>query len=280
MTYRSLLVLLDQDPLCTARTQVAISLARQLDCHLVGLAPTGLVEMPVSLQAAASMAEFATLAWGSLHEQARQAVTRFDNQCRAAELRSFEAVLDESDKAPSLVRHVRCSDLCVLTQTDPSAPGHRAAQSLVEQVVLYSARPTLLLPYAGRVTRIGGQVMVAWDDSRESARAVSDALPLLRLADRVEVVSWTDAATAEGPSLQGRLQALQQWLAWQGVVAEVSIETTGSGIADAMLSRAADQSSDLIVMGAYGHSRWTERVLGGATRGLLASMTVPVLMSH
>ena len=280
MTYRSLLVLLDHDPLCAARTQVAISLAQQLDCHLVGLAPTGLLDMPVSLQAAASIAEFATLAWDSLREQARQAVRLFDTECRAAGLRSFEAVLDESDKAPSLVRHVHCSDLCVLTQTDPSAPGHRAAQALVEQVVLYSARPTLLLPYAGRVARVGGHVMVAWDDSRESARAVSDALPLLRLADRVEVVSWTDAATAEGPSLQGRLQALQQWLAWQGVVAELSIETTGHGIADAMLSHAADQSIDLIVMGAYGHSRWTERVLGGATRGLLASMTVPVLMSH
>ena len=280
MTYRSLLVLLDHDPLCAARTQVAISLARQLDCHLVGLAPTGLVEMPVSLQAAASMAEFATLAWGSLREQARQAVTLFDNECRAAGLRSFEAVVDESDKAPSLVRHAHCSDLSVLSQTDPSAIDHRAAQELVEQVVLYSARPTLLLPYAGRVNSIGGRVLVAWDDSRESARAVSDALPLLRLATRVEVVSWADAATVEAAALPRRLQALQQWLAWQGVSAELNIETTGHGIADAMLSRAADLSADLIVMGAYGRSRWAERVLGGATRGLMASMTVPVLMSH
>ena len=280
MTYRSLLVLLDHDPLCAARTQVAITLAQRLDCHLVGLAPTGLVELPVSLRAAASMAEFATLAWDSLREQAGQAVALFEEQCRAAGLRSFEAVIDEADKAPSLVRHAHCSDLSVLTQTDPSAIGHRMAQELVEQVVLYSARPTLLLPYAGRVDRIGGNAMVAWDDSRESARAVSDALPLLRLATRVEVISWTDAASAEATALQGRLQALQQWLAWQGVSAELSIETTGNSIADAMLSRAADLSTDLIVMGAYGHSRWTERMLGGATRGLLASMTVPVLMSH
>ena len=280
MTYRSLLVLLDHDPLCAARTQVAITLAQRLDCHLVGLAPTGLVELPVSLRAAASMAEFATLAWDSLREQAGQSVALFEEQCRAAGLRSFEAVIDEADKAPSLVRHAHCSDLSVLTQTDPSAIGHRMAQELVEQVVLYSARPTLLLPYAGRVDRIGGNAMVAWDDSRESARAVSDALPLLRLATRVEVISWTDAASAEATALQGRLQALQQWLAWQGVSAELSIETTGNSIADAMLSRAADLSTDLIVMGAYGHSRWTERMLGGATRGLLASMTVPVLMSH
>ena len=132
----------------------------------------------------------------------------------------------------------------------------------------------------GSADSIGGRVMVAWDDSRESARAVSDALPLLRLATRVEVVSWADAATVEAAALPRRLQALQPWLAWQGVSAELSIETTGHGIADAMLSRAADLSADLIVMGAYGRSRWAERVLGGATRGLLASMTVPVLMSH
>ena len=67
---------------------------------------------------------------------------------------------------------------------------------------------------------------------------------------------------------------------WQGVSADVHVETTGIGIADAMLSRAAEMSIDLIVMGAYGHARWTERILGGATRGLLATMTVPVLMSH
>ena len=77
-----------------------------------------------------------------------------------------------------------------------------------------------------------------------------------------------------------RLDALQHWLMWQGVSADVRIETTGVDIADAMLSRAADFGADLIVMGAYGHARWAERVLGGATRGLLASMTVPVLMSH
>ena len=67
---------------------------------------------------------------------------------------------------------------------------------------------------------------------------------------------------------------------WQGVSADVRVETTGIDITDAMLSRAADMNIDLIVMGAYGHARWTERILGGATRGLLATMTVPVLMSH
>jgi nucleotide-binding universal stress UspA family protein len=150
----------------------------------------------------------------------------------------------------------------------------------VEQVVLHSARPTLILPYAGRFDEVGQRVMVAWDDSREAARAVSDALPLLRHAGRVQVVSWVESGTTEHGTLRRRLDALHQWLMWHGVNAEVRVERTEIGIADAMLSRAADFGTDLIVMGAYGHARWAERVLGGATRGLLQTMTVPVLMSH
>jgi nucleotide-binding universal stress UspA family protein len=280
MTYRSLLVHLHDDPLCSQRTAVAIRLAQALDGHLVGLAPTGLIDMPVFSEAASSLTEFAALAWNTLRERAEHAAQAFRDACRAAGLKSFEVVVDEDDAAASLVRHAHCSDLSILSQCDPQAPDRATAQAVVEQVVLHSARPTLLLPYAGRIAGIGDSVMVAWDDSREAARALSDALPLLCRAKRVQVVAWNEAGDTPDASLRPRLDALHQWLMWHGVAAEVSVETTGIGIAEAMLSRAADFSADLIVMGAYGHARWAERVLGGATRGLLASMTVPVLMSH
>jgi nucleotide-binding universal stress UspA family protein len=280
MTYRSLLVALDPDAQCDARTQVAIRLARSLDCHLVGVAPTGLLDLPAAPVADASFGELATLAWDTLREQARQSAQRFRDACRSAGLKSFEAVVDEADHAPSLVHHAHCSDLAVLSQADPGAGGHRRARALVEQVVLHSARPTLILPYAGRVGSVGTNVMVAWDDSRESARALADALPLLRRAERVQVIRWSKVGADDTQALRQRLAALQQWLAWQGVAADVRSEVSDIGIAEAMLSRAADLGADLIVMGAYGHARWAERVLGGATRGLLASMTVPVLMSH
>ena len=280
MTYRSLLVFLDSDPMCAARTQVAMRLAQDLDCHLVGVAPTGIVELPMFPEAATALAEFSALAWDSLRDHAEQATQRFRDACRAAGVKSFEAVIDESDKAPSLVRHAHCSDLTVLTQADPTAPGHRFAQALVEQVVLYSARPTLILPYAGRFDTLGSNVMVAWDDSREAARAVSDALPLLRLAERVQVVSWSEAGADCDKMLRPHLDALSHWLRRQGVLADLRVEMTDIDIADAMLSHAADLNTDLIVMGAYGHARWIERLLGGATRRLLARTTVPVLMSH
>ncbi len=280
MTYRSLLVLLDNEPLCAARTEVAVRLAKQLDCHLVGVAPTGVVGLSVVTDGATSLAEYAALSWNALRHQAEKAAQDFRDACLALEVTSFEAVVDEADKAPSLVRHAHCSDLTVLSQADPGTPGHYLAQALVEQVVLYSARPTLILPYAGRFDSLGSHAMVAWDDSREAARALSDALPLLRLAKQVQVISWNEAGSDDDNGLRPRLDALSRWLMWQGVSADVHVETTGIDIADAMLSRAADMSIDLIVMGAYGHARWTERILGGATRGLLATMTVPVLMSH
>ena len=280
MTYRSILVHLDQEPLSAVRTRIAIQLARDMDCRLVGLAPTGLVDLPVSPQAASSLAEFASVAWEALRERAAIAVEDFRQACRAAGLKSFEAVTDEADAASSLVYHAHCSDLTVLSQPDPKAPGHRQAQTVVEEVVLQSARPTGVIPYAGRFDTLGHNVMVAWDDSREAARAVSDALPLLWRAGQVQVVSWNEAGSEGDTGLVERMAALHQWLMWQGVPAEMRVETTAIDIADAMLSRAADIGADLVVMGAYGHSRWAERVLGGATRGVFASMTVPVLMSH
>jgi len=279
MTYRSLLVHLDRDALCAARMRVAMRLANDLDCHLVGVAPTGLIYLPASPEGATPIIELAGLALDALREQARQAAQRFADDCRAAGVKSFESVIDESDKAASLVRHAQCSDLTVLTQADPGAADHRAVQGLVEQVVLHSARPTLVLPYAGRIDNLGSIVLAAWDDGREAARALSDALPFLRRAKRVHVVRWNEPGD-DDRTLRARLDAVQKWLLWQGVAADVHVETGDIGIAQAMLSRAADLGADLIVMGAYGHARWTERVLGGATRGLLASMTVPVLMSH
>ena len=280
MSYRSLLVFLDQGPLCAARTEVAIRIAREHDCHLVGVAPTGLVDVLATPDGAAMLVEFAEMARDALRKEAEGAARRFSDACHAAGLKSVEAVVDEADKARSLVRHAHCSDLTILTQADPTAPGHRWAQDLAEQVVLNSARPTLIIPYAGRFETIGTNAMVAWDESREVVRALSDALPMLRRAKRVQVVSWNEKGASDDGTLHTRLDALKQWLMWQGVSADMRVETTDIDISNAMLSNAADLNIDLIVMGAYGHTRWVERILGGATRGVLASMTVPVLMAH
>ncbi|HEY8706605.1 MAG TPA: universal stress protein [Burkholderiaceae bacterium] len=280
MNYRSLLVLLDQSASCAVRLQLAMRLARERDCHLVGLAPTGLLDIPPDSGAATSLADYAARAWDALREHAERAAQNFRDECHAAGVKSFETVVDEANKAASLVRHAHCSDLVVLTQAPPEGTDQRSAHALVEQVVLHSARPTLVIPHAGRFERVGTKVLVAWDDTREAARALSDALPILCHSSHVQLVQWTPIGANGNDALHARLDAVQRWLMWHGVASDVCIEATGLDIADAMLSRATDIGADLIVMGAYGHARWAQRVLGGATRGMLASMTVPVLMSH
>jgi nucleotide-binding universal stress UspA family protein len=241
MTYRSLLVHLDDSERCTARLDLAIGLARQFEAHLVGLAPTGRLPWSGTNGAGLLGAEVVNLALAQLHQRAENRAQRFRERCRLGALKSLEVVVDEADDAASTVHHGHCSDLIVIGQADPAAPDPANARSTVEQVVLHSARPTLIVPWTGSLSRMGHTVLVAWDDSREAARALADALPLLCQAREV---------------------------------------ATELDVGNALLSHAADLGADLIVMGAYGHARWTERVLGGATRTLLATMTVPVLMSH
>ncbi|WP_418318185.1 universal stress protein [Piscinibacter sakaiensis] len=280
MTYRSLIVLLGSDERNAVRTATAIELARRFEAHLVGLAPTGIVDLPVVTDPSGSMGNLVELAWGSLRDEAAKNAAAFQQACSEAGLPSFEAVVDEADRIGSLVHHAHCSDLCIVSQAGLDAPDRRKQQRALEQMVLDCARPTLILPDAGVFRSVGSQVMIAWDDSREAARAVSDALPLLRIADGVEVINWIESKADDELAQSTRLQALQRWLMWQGVSAEIKTEVSEIPIAEAMLSRAADGQADLIVMGAYGHSRWTERLLGGATRGILGSMTVPIVMSH
>ena len=282
MTYRSLLVHLDLDRRGDARIAYALRLAREFGCHLVGAAPTGMVPLTaeVSVETATSLAEYAEAAWAALRQHAETAGNRFGAACQKAGLHSYETISEHADKAQSLVRLSHCSDIVVLSQADPEEPAFSQARDLVADIVLHNARPTLVLPFAGQFDTIASRALVAWDDSREAARAVADALPLLRLADRVQVVTWSDSTDVEDLAWRKRQNALQHWLEWQGVSAETHIQRTEIGLTDAMLSHAADFGADLIVMGAYGHARWTERMLGGATRGMLASMTTPVLMSH
>lgn len=280
MTYRSVLVLLDKGPACRLRLQLAVLLARDLDCHLVGLAPTGVIDIPTVSGALPPLTDGAALAWDLLRDHAEDSAQRFRDECRCGGVRSFEAVIDEEDQAISIIRHARFSDLVIVSQAHPAAPAQRQEQAMVERVVLQSARPTLVVPRSPRFTHIGSKIMVAWDDSREAARAVADALPLLQRARGVQLVSWDEPGGFGIDRLRARGDAAQQWLKRHAVDSSVMILERPADLADAMRVHATQMEADLIVMGAYGHARWTERLLGGATRGMLESTSVPVLMSH
>ena len=149
-----------------------------------------------------------------------------------------------------------------------------------ELVALASGRPILAVPYAGQFETVGRRVLIGWNATREATRAVNDAMPLLAAADVVTVLT-IDAR--EAPDAHGELPGadISLHLARHGVKATIE-RTVSAGVpaGEVLLSRAADLGADLLVIGAYGHSRMRELLLGGATRSILQSMTVPVLMSH
>ncbi|MDM0109552.1 universal stress protein [Variovorax sp. J22R24] len=169
-------------------------------------------------------------------------------------------------------------DLMVLGQHDPEEPRTRdVPRDFVESVVMESGKPALVLPYVGRYPAVGQNVLIAWKPTRECARAVAGALPLIRRAKRVHVVSWGPDNYGPAETTFGIVRALR----WHGVEASANrYPDEPSELGELLLSHAADQASDLLVMGCYGHHRIHELLLGGVTRTVLRSMTLPVLMAH
>lgn len=201
----------------------------------------------------------------------------------------------------ALLREARTADLLVLGQHDPTRyDGH--GTGLAGRLLVGAGCPLLFVPYvdwgaglAGARATCGQRVLLAWSGKRESARALRDALPLLRRAQQVEVLTFAHSSSLDEEPPAEPLEAVVAHLARHGVRARSSVHrsrepslgermrrpwTPDAPIAEALLSHAADADADLIVTGGYGHSRAWELALGGVTRTLLQSMTVPVLMSH
>jgi len=280
MSYRSILVHLDESPRCAARVALAASLAREHGAHLLGLAPTGLVNLPRALQPTLSDGvDFVSAALKQMKQRAADLVTRFNAQVAALGLASSEGRVHDDDNLSAVLQHARACDLVVLGQNDPKHYTPLVSWDFPQQVFLHSGRPTLVVPYAGDFKHTGRQVVVAWCDSREAARAMADALPLLRKAQRVDVLCFEHPVDND-PTTPQQLAGVGLWLVRHGVKAEVKREVTELDVGNALLSRACDLGADLLVMGGYGHGRVAELVVGGVTRSVLSQMTMPVLISH
>lgn len=279
--YKDLLVVLDAGEDAPGRLELAAALAERFAAHLVGFYPIPSPDMPRR----AGYAELAALEpvyreWrGRALEQAETLHAAFEHAARLRGISAeWRAVSGGWDANPAL--HARYADLAILGQRDPGDDEMATFRPRPERVTLASGRPILVVPYAGRFSTVGSRVLVAWNAGREAARAIADAMPLLAAADAVTVLAIDPQP---GPDGHGELPGadIALHLARHGVKAQ--IERTPSAdvpVGEVLLSRAADLGVDLLVMGAYGHSRTRELLLGGATRTILASMTVPVLMSH
>lgn len=279
MDYKTILVHLDRGARRSERLELALTLAERYDAHLVGLFALSAVRMPSYVRADAS----ATLIAAQNRqrtEDAREAEAAF----RAAAARhggvKAEWRVSDADALDAVRLNARYSDLVVAGQREREAEGEAGiAPEFVDELVLSCGRPVLLVPYGGRFPDAGKRALVAWNASSEAARAIADALPLLARAQRVNVIVFETGKPGDHGEEPGADAAL--YLARHGVKATVSrYGSPDVDVGSQILSRAADMSADLIVMGAYGHSRMRELVLGGVSRTILESMTAPVLMSR
>jgi nucleotide-binding universal stress UspA family protein len=279
MTYKDLLVQVDDSTACKARVGAALEIAERFDAHL-----TALYLIPEIILPIAAEGYFGTDVYTNIEQQEQEkadAVLGEFQQAAEASGIAYETRTDRSaiaDFPDRLEVHSRYADLLILGQPDrtdtiPSGPPPG-------NVVLNAAAPVLIVPFIGLRPGFGKRVMVAWNASREAARAVKNAMPFLERAEAVDVVTFHPS---EGRDAHGDLPGadIALHLTRHGIDVDVQrLEGKDIDVGNALLSHASDRDSDLLVMGCYGHSRLREWVLGGATRTILHSMTLPVVMGH
>lgn len=278
MAYKTILVHCDAAKNVAHRLDVAAELAQQHDAHLVGFHARPPFRTPVFFDGGFPMDDFFKSYEASAAADQATALAAFEKATKGRHL-STEWRVVEGFVDSELAVQARYADLLVLGQTDPDN-SLNTPSDLPEATALASGRPVLVVPHIGVATPPGKTVLLCWNASREAARAASEALPILKAAAKVIVLVIDAKPSPDGHGAEPGADAAG-WLARHGVKVTVQRDTAGDDdVGATILSRAADHAIDLIVMGLYGHSRMREMVLGGASRTLLGSMIVPVLMAH
>jgi nucleotide-binding universal stress UspA family protein len=277
MSYKTILVHLNDTRRAEALLEPAIQLATRYNSHLLGL------HVYATMPAPPVPMGYASSVLGSIVAQERKqgeeiAATFSRMTANGAFVPEWHLLkVPHVDLAPVVMGHGRAADLIIAGQTDPDwdlSP----LLDFPERLALESGRPVLVIPYAGRYPRIGRNVVIAWKAGRESARAVFDALPLLQGAENVHILEIKGRGDESSMSPDTSIAAS---LARHGIKPTIRTSVApDTSVGDEILSRTSDLDADLLVMGAYGHSRMRELVFGGATRHITRHMTVPTLFSH
>lgn len=275
MTLRNILVHVAEDARCPDRVALACDLASKNDSLVTGLfvRPYPVIVPAMPPGGAVTVVEDLDDVYDASSERTKKAFAAATSAKGVrAQWRSDQGETDEC-----LAFHARYSDLVVVGQWSPDDPAETGTVDLGGAVALGAGRPVLIVPYAGTFTTDWRRIMVAWNSSRAATRAVHDALDFMKSADQVDIVC-VDADQSEGRDPGADIAAQ---LAQHGIKAKAHHMTRGSlTTAETLSAAASDMDSDLLVMGAYGHTRLTEIVFGGVTRNLLQYMTLPIVMSH
>ncbi|MBI3699765.1 MAG: universal stress protein [Afipia sp.] len=274
---RDIVINLEHDIARDVARDYAISIADRFEAHLEGVAFAG--KIPTFMTPDIPAGVLAEILAGE-EKLAKSAIARFSEAVKRSDISSAHHLVARSEFGPAQTFSAlaRRFDLSVLMQPSEGEGVNR--NLFVEFALFDSGRPLIVVPYIQKNGLDISQVVCCWDGSRAAARAINDALPLLTIAEAVELlIIDTDSETNSEVELRGF--EMTEHLARHGAKVELTRLSGAKGdTANLILSHAADNSAGLIVMGGYGHSRLREFVLGGVTREMLSSMTVPVLMSH
>lgn len=257
----------------------AVSIGNIFDAHVDGIACVYPAFDPLmAFEASAANVAAITAATQSNIDKAGSALDQFEIAARRIGISHGARCISNVtyDATPLLTGISRLYDLSIVAQPDYSKPNRDA---LVPEALLFdSGRPILMVPYIYSGPLKLDRILICWDGSRQAARAVHDAMPFLHRAKAIDVVAVNEDSATVG---EASSEALQKHLARHDLSAEVQrITADTTNIFNDILSLAADKSTDLIVMGGYGHSKFREFLLGGVTRGIFETLTVPALISH
>ncbi|MBI5131964.1 MAG: universal stress protein [Rhodopseudomonas palustris] len=280
MSLKSLVVFVDPTAACEARLRYAAELALQHGAHLIGaFIQTNAWQNDRSssfIQGGGAIREMLERHGLAERKALSDATLRFETAA-GRNAPSFEFRIVRDDDVGNLARlHCLHTDLVVVGHP---APGGLPSMWSPERMLLSSGVPHLIVPQEWRAGPVATNVLLAWNASREARRAVTDSLPILQAAASVAVV----VVDAEKNPAHGAEPGanIAHFLSRHGVTARVEqLQSNGKPVADVISRFAADDRSDLIVLGAYSHSPKRELLFGGVTRSLLSAVTIPTLIAH
>ena len=279
MSYKTILVHLDKQDILGKRARIAANLALADEAHLLGVAMIGISTRSFYQEQIDDRDPALATHLRFLRDRAGKYVQEFEDDVRPLGLASYEGRVVDGEASEGVSKLGRTADLIVIGRTDLDAKGASVTPDFPEFVMMNSGRPTLIVPPKYEKETVGSKVMICWNGSRESIRAVVDALPLLKKAEVAQIVMYNiDAESDMDVAVAGT--DIAEYLRRHGVNVEILPPQKSSKIGDSLLELAARQGTDLLVMGGYGHTRFREFLLGGVTRTILEESNVPVLMSH
>jgi len=274
MTIKSILLHLTNDEKLSNRIDVALGLATTYGAHITGIYTITPATPPTSFMGYIPP-EYIERTRALENENAEIATAKLAEAAAKVDV-PVTTLKEEGYALDILNRHALVTDLVLVGQIDPDDDKSAQYQYLADELVVSCPQPVLIVPYAGKYQRFGSRILVGWNNTREASHALHDALPFLKNADEVTLLSINPDADQTNENA-----AAIEYLKLHGITAKMTVgHWKDVSVGDALLDSLVDLNADMLVMGAYGHSRIREMILGGATQEILGHMTAPILFAH